>query len=74
MLRGYVSATGLTDGIESGMKSVLWMYIPNFEKNGHMSEIKNITNQLTNYTQVWDDLDYIRNITEADYNKTLSKP
>jgi hypothetical protein len=39
-----------------------------------MSEIKNITNQLTNYTQVWDDLDYIRNITEADYNKTLSTP
>jgi hypothetical protein len=56
------------------MKSVLWMYIPNFERNGHMSEIKNITNQLTNYTQVWDDLDYIRNITEADYNKTLSTP
>jgi len=34
LLRGYVSATGLTDGIEVGQKSVLWMYIPDFERGG----------------------------------------
>ena len=38
-----------------------------------MNEIRNLTTQLSNYTQVWDDLDYIRNISEADYNKSLSK-
>lgn len=74
LLRGYVSATGLTDGIEAGMKSVLWMYIPNFSTNGGMSEIRNITKQVTDNQQVWDDLDSIRNITEASYNKTLSQP
>ena len=74
VLRGYVSATGLTDAIESGLKSVLWMYIPDFDRGGQMHEIRNLTNQISNYTQVWDDLDYIRNITEDDYKKSLAKP
>ena len=39
-----------------------------------MHEIRNLTNQISNYTQVWDDLDYIRNITEDDYKKSLAKP
>jgi hypothetical protein len=33
-LRGYVSATGETDGVEAGLKSVLWMYVPDFDKGG----------------------------------------
>ena len=34
ILRGYVSATGETDGVEAGLKSVLWMYVPDFDKGG----------------------------------------
>lgn len=44
MLRNYVSAAGDTDGIDPDLRTVLWMYVPDFDKNGVMDEIKNITN------------------------------
>ena len=34
MLRDFVSATGLTDGVETGLKSVLWLYVPDFDHGG----------------------------------------
>ena len=44
MLRNYVSAAGDTDEIDPDLRTVLWMYVPDFDKNGVMDEIKNITN------------------------------
>ena len=49
ILRGFVSATGETDGVEPGMKSVLWMYVPDYEFGGKVGEIQNITNAFTDH-------------------------
>ena len=42
LLRGFVKTTSPSFEDE-GVKSVLWMYVPDYDKQGLMSEIKNIT-------------------------------
>lgn len=64
ILRNFVQATSITDNSLQATKNVLWMYVPDFEKNGQMGEIQNVTRKYTQYAQAWTDLDTIRNISQ----------
>ena len=64
MLRKYVHATKDTDDETPPLKGVLWMYLPDYEKNGAIRSIKNVTNSRTEHAQTWLDFDIIRTIDE----------
>lgn len=63
MLRQFVSATA-ADMTQAPIANVLWIFIPNYERNGEIMSIQNVTNFQTAYPEYWVYLDEIKTITE----------
>ena len=55
------------------LKEVMWMYVPNFEEDGRITSIKNVTKYQTSYTKYWKALDVIRTLDEKKYEHKNSE-
>ena len=68
-LRNFISAASPS---ENGpfSRRVLWIHAPDYNRNGVLGDIRNVTNRETNYTSVWAALDDIAN----KYDNIALKP
>ena len=57
-LRTFISAASAGES-EPLTKEVLWIYAPDFNRQGVIGDIKNVTNRETEYEQLWNGLDYM---------------
>ena len=57
-LRTFISAASAGES-EPLTKEVLWIYAPDFNRQGVIGDIKNVTNRETQYEQLWSGLDYM---------------
>ena len=63
-LRNFISAASPGEA-EPLSKEVLWIYAPDFNRQGVIGDIKNVTNRETSYGQLWEGLDHISTRYEA---------
>ena len=57
-LRNFVGAASAGES-EPLTRNVLWLHAPDYNRNGVIGDIRNVTNRETNYTQLWHSLDTI---------------
>ena len=58
-LRQFVSSSRPSEEQEPN-KDVLWIYVPDYEYNGRIMSIQNVTNWQTDYQPFFDSIDYIK--------------
>ena len=68
-MRTFISAASAGES-EPLTKEVLWIYAPDFNRHGVIGDIKNVTNRLTEYNQLWGALDYM----EPRYDSLAIEP
>ena len=68
-LRNFISAASPSENGPFSRK-VLWIHAPDYNRNGVLGDIRNVTNRETNYTSVWAALDDIAN----KYDNIALKP
>ena len=68
-LRNFISAASAGEA-EPLTKEVLWIYAPDFTRNGVIGDIKNVTKRETSYGQLWGGLDYF----ESRYEDLALEP
>ena len=68
-MRNFISAASPS---ENGpfSRRVLWIHAPDYNRNGVLGDIRNVTNRETNYTSVWAALDDFAN----KYDNIALKP
>lgn len=54
------------------MQVTLWIYTPDFDSNGQIKPIKNITTARSPYAKHWTDLKSIKTIEKADFPTALT--
>lgn len=54
-MRNFVSAASAGES-EPRAKEVLWIHAPDFSRNGVIGDIKNVTNRVTDYPNLWQSL------------------
>lgn len=64
MLRQFVSSTRSGEEDEP-LQVTLWIYTPDFDNDGKINSIKNITTARSDYAPYWKDLTEIKTITES---------
>lgn len=68
-IRSFVTAARASDG-ELLAKEVLWIHVPDWTRNGVLSDIKNVTNRVTDHSTLWHSLDKL----DDRYDKIFLDP
>lgn len=55
-LRNFISA-GSAEESAKPSRTVLWLHTPDYNRNGVVGDIRNVTNRVTEYSRLWESLD-----------------
>lgn len=70
-LRNFITAASAGES-ESLRSELLWIHVPDFERQGVIGDIRNVTNRLTDYPLLWKKLDVVEATFDGAFPSTIS--